>query len=446
MRPEAAHKILDRDNQPDIEDPSVPKIDKAPRPNGGTDTPIGDHDLIPPAMKGELGVLKLGAEELRTSTAAAPSTDAGKLILTVTEFLDSYAQSEYVVDGLFKRGFFYSFTAMTGGGKTAIALAIAELASNKTRRRKLGNHDVEHVRVLYIACENAEDVRERLIGMESKMDFDRKDLDMLVIDQVFDLEKNLNRIFKEVDDFGGNIGLAFIDTSAAMFQGADENNNTQMITHAKSQRKLCKLSGRPSVVALNHPTKIVSGPEFLLPRGGGGYLNETDGNFTAWAHGERLSRFHWTGKLRGPDFEPIIFRMPTVYTTKLADKKNRLMPTVAAEVATDAQVMETEEKAVFQENRLLAAMHKRPNGSLTEWAQDCEWFFPAKPGEPAQPYKSLVTRVLKRLTDDKRVKKTGRNYTIAKGEKDAAAKSKKDAAEKAASEAVIVPIVPNGAP
>src|SRR5258706_394911 len=42
--------------------PNKPKNEKAPRPNGGTDTQIGDHDLIPPEMKGELGVLKLGTE------------------------------------------------------------------------------------------------------------------------------------------------------------------------------------------------------------------------------------------------------------------------------------------------------------------------------------------------------------------------------------------------
>jgi hypothetical protein len=390
---------------------------------------------------------------LQSSTAAAPPADIGtntqpqgRLVLTMSKFLDGLAQSDYVIDGLLKRGFFYSFTAMTGGGKTAIALAIAELASNRKRRRRLGNHDVEHVRVLYIACENAEDVRERLIGMESKMDFDRADLDMFVIDKVFDLEKNMERIRKEVEEFGGNIGLVIIDTSAAMFQGADENNNPQMINHAKVQRRLCELPGRPCVVALNHPTKGAATPEQLLPRGGGGYLNETDGNFTAWAYGERLSRFHWTGKLRGPDFEPIVFRLPTIFSTKLADAKGRLMPTVMAEVATDAQVIETEEKAKFQETRLLTAMLNRPNGSLTEWAEDCGWMNQGKPGEVAQPNKSLVRRVMKRLTDTKRAEKIGNDYTLTRKAKDAAKKGAADGAGKAADGAGIVSIVSAGDP
>jgi RecA-family ATPase len=173
--------------------------------------------------------------------------------MTLAEFLAGFTPPDYVLDGILKRGFLYALTAMTGAGKTAIALLLAEIAANRKRRRKLGPHDVEHVRVVYIACENADDVRMRLIGMESKMDFNRDNLDMLIIDSVFDLEKNLDRIRKEVDDFGGKIGLVVIDTSAAMFQGDDDNNNIQALAHAKAQRKLCELPGRPCVLALVHP-------------------------------------------------------------------------------------------------------------------------------------------------------------------------------------------------
>jgi hypothetical protein len=317
-----------------------------------------------------------------------------------------------VVDGLFKRGFLYALTAMTGAGKTAIALLIAEIASNRKRRRKLGPHEVEHVRVVYIACENSEDVRMRLIGMEAKMDFERADLDMLVIDKVFDLGKNMDRIFKEVEDFGGTVGLVFIDTSAAMFQGADENDNPQMLAHAKLQRKLCDLPGRPCVISLCHPPKHVDRQDLLLPRGGGAYLNEVDGNFTAWAHGERMTRLHWTGKLRGPDFEPIEFRLPTIYTTNLVDSKGRAMPTVMAEVIGETEIAEIEQKSEFQDARLLRAILERPDGSIADWARHCGWLYSAKPGEQQQPNKSLVQRVLKRLIDYKLIERDGRSYAL----------------------------------
>jgi AAA domain len=344
----------------------------------------------------------------------APETEQpkGPLIKTVADFLAGFVPPDYVLDGILKRAFLYSLTAMTGAGKTAIALLISEIASNKTRRRKLGPHEVEHVRVVYIACENAEDVRARLIGMEAKLGFDRANLDLLVIDTVFDLEKNLERIRKDVEAFGGNIGLVVIDTSAAMFQGDDDNNNVQALRHAKTQRKLCDLPGRPCVLALVHPIKHVDSPDKLLPRGGGAYLNEMDGNLTAWAHGDRMSRLHWTGKLRGVDFEPIEFRLPTIYSAKLADGKGRLIPTVMAEVASDEAIEEAEEKAAFQDKRLLVAMSDRPGGSIAQWAQDCGWTLTAKPGEQAKPHKSLVYRVLTRLVESSLVKKNGNTHSL----------------------------------
>jgi DnaB-like helicase N terminal domain/AAA domain len=370
------------------------------------------EDLRDAALVSDDPLLASKARDAFAEIAKAPDALDGRLLKTVAEFLADFVPPDYVVDGILKRGFLYSLTAMTGSGKTAIALLISEIASNRKRRRKLGPHEIEHVRVVYIACENAEDVRARLIGMEAKLDFDRNDLDLLIIDKVFDLEKNLDRIRKEVEAFGGDIGLVFIDTSAAMFQGDDDNNNVQALHHAKTQRKLCDLPGRPCVVALVHPIKHVDSPEKLLPRGGGAYLNEMDGNLTAWAHGERMSRLHWTGKLRGVDFEPIEFRLPTIFSTNLADRKGRLMPTVMAEIATDAAILEAEEKAAIQDKRLLLAIFDRPSGSIAQWALDCGWTMTAKPGEEARPYKSLVQRVLKRLTERALVKATGDGHSL----------------------------------
>jgi RecA-family ATPase len=131
---------------------------------------------------------------------------------------------------------------MTGAGKTAIALLLAIIASNRNQRGKFGPHEVERIRVVYVACENATDVRTRIIGMLDKLDLNRADLDLLVIDKVFDIEKNMDRIREEATAFG-DVGLIIIDTSAAMFQGNDENDNPLMLKHAKLQRQLCGLPG-----------------------------------------------------------------------------------------------------------------------------------------------------------------------------------------------------------
>jgi hypothetical protein len=238
-----------------------------------------------------------------------------------------------------------------------------------------------------------------------------------VIDKVFDLKKELQRIRKVVENFGGNVGLVVIDTSAAMFQGEDENNNQQALEHAKTQRKLCELPGRPCVVALAHPTKVVASAEHLLPRGGGAYLNEVDGNFTAWGHDGNLSTMSWAGKLRGPTFDPIEFRMREIRTPKLVDRKGRQMPTVAADVITDAEVNDIEVTNKRQEDQLLAAMVGSPHGSLSEWAIECGWF---QPKDKTAPYKALVQRVLKRLERAKLIQKYGRGYSVTKPGKSAA--------------------------
>jgi hypothetical protein len=323
------------------------------------------------------------------------------LVMTSSAFVQDFVPPDYVVDGLFMRGFFYSFTAMTGAGKTAIALMLAEMMSNRKRRRKLGNRDVEHVRVLYIACENADDVRMRLIGMEHYGRFDVADLDLLIIDSVFDLDRNMDRIVREVTAFG-DVGCVFIDTSAAMFQGDEENNNMAALAHAKSQRKLTeRLPGRPCVIALNHPTKQVQDARNLLPRGGGAYLNEVDGNFTAWAHDERMSVFSWAGKLRGPDFDPIEFRLPLINAPRLIDSRGRMLPTVVAIVADDNDVREIDERAEFQEQRLLAAMSDNPGKSLDVLTTVAGW-----------PNRQFTFRVMKRLEQQKLVTKQGRHYGL----------------------------------
>jgi hypothetical protein len=222
------------------------------------------------------------------------------------------------------------------------------------------------------------------------MGFDPEELDqtLLVIQSAGNLEKDMERIRSEVQAFG-DVVLVILDTSAALFVGDNENDPIQMLKHALKQRKLTMLPGRPCVIALNHPPKAASGPEQLLPRGGGGYLNETDGNFT-------------------------------LCTTALMDKRGRMLPTVMAQLVTDADLVASEEKLLFQDNRLLTAVRARPEGSIAEWAVDCGWMLRGKDGQPDAPYRSLVHRVLIRLVKDKMLTKEGRGYTLTKAGKAAA--------------------------
>jgi hypothetical protein len=88
------------------------------------------------------------------------------------------------------------------------------------------------------------------------------------------------------------------------------------------------MPGEPCVVVACHPVKNAN-DDSLIPRGGGAFLNEMDGNLTAKPASGSVE-IHWQGKIRGPDFAPISFLLKSVTHERLKDSKGRLIPTVVA--------------------------------------------------------------------------------------------------------------------
>jgi hypothetical protein len=349
-----------------------------------------------------------------------PPESAGTppIILTLSQFLAKFEAPDYLIDGLLQRHFLYSLTGMTGAGKTAIASLLAFLMSRRTPGQMFGPHAVEHGRVVYIAAENPLDVQMRFLALLSKFKLETDALDLLVIDNVQDLDKERVRIERDVRTFG-DVDLIIVDTSAAVFPGDDENSNPQMRAHAKRLRRLTELPGKPCVLVLCHPVKNATTQETLLPRGGGAFVAEVDGNLTLLAHDGHLADLHWTGKFRGPDFAPITFRTDTAYPPMLVDRKGRPLPTVVASFVTPEQAEVAQASAVSQEDALLAAMKDNPRGSLATWATACGWLIG---GDPTRPNKQLAFRVANRLKRDKLVTKEGREFLLTKAGMKAAGK------------------------
>src|SRR4029077_9721204 len=154
-------------------------------------------------------------------------------------------------------------------------------------------------------------------------------IDVHFIPGVFKISALQATIAVEVEKLGG-VALVVIDTTAAYFEGDEENSNTQAGAYARMQRSLIKtLPGGPTILALCHPVKNAA-DDNMLPRGGGAYLNEVDGNLTA-IQDDGVVHLHWQGKFSGPDFAPIAFNLRTVTHERLKDTKGRLIPTVIAE-------------------------------------------------------------------------------------------------------------------
>ena len=316
-----------------------------------------------------------------------------KLIQSSEEFTRGFVPPDYLWDGILLCGFVYSFTARTGEGKTAIMLALsAAIALNKL----FAGREVAQGRVLYFAGENPDDVRMRWIAMGQHKCFDTDTIDVHFIEGTFDIAKLEKKIRDEVGMLDGVV-LVVIDTGPAYFQGDDENDNPQMIAHARMMRRLKDLPGKPTVVTATHPVKNATNDN-LVPRGGGGFLNEMDGNLCAFKEDMTVTMHH-RGKFRGVEFEPMLFELEPVIARKLVDSKGRPIPTVIirdlskedqSEAASD---LRNDEDAIL----LLLKGRKVPT-SWTDIALALGWYTPKN-----QPNKSKVQRLISKLTKGKLV-------------------------------------------
>jgi hypothetical protein len=316
------------------------------------------------------------------------------LIVSSADFLKGFVPPNYLIDGLLQRGFIYSLTGDTGHGKTAIALLIAAHVALGTA---LGEHEVEQGRVLFLAGENPDDIRMRWMAMADTMKFDLDKIEVHFLPGVFKLSVIGPRIIAEVEKIGP-VALVVIDTSAAYFEGDDDNQNVQAGTHARRMRYILRqLPGLPTGLICAHPVKRAE-KDNLIPRGGGAFLAEVDGNLSCWKV-DSLATVHWQGKFRGPDFAPMPFLIQTVTTTGLKDSKGRLIPSVIAKTLSDEERATAAADARSDEDKILIKLAEVDGRmSLTALAERLYWT--TKDGKPN---KSRVRHTADRLKKDKMV-------------------------------------------
>jgi hypothetical protein len=321
-----------------------------------------------------------------TKDAADDETTAqtdGIPVLSGSEFVKDFVPPDYLLDGILQTGFLYSFTARTGDGKTTSALLLAFCVAGNAFFAGL---DCESGAVFFLAGENPDDVRIRWIGLRHAMGATIKELDIHFIPGVYRFPDIRAAIEKKVSEIGREPKLVIIDTSAAFFSGNEENSNTQLGGHAREMRKyFISLPGRPCVLVTTHPPKTPD-MDNLVPRGGGAFLAEVDGNLTAIKNGE-LVTIHWAGKFRGPDFDPITLAIETVNAPELVDKKGRQIPTVIA------RPVEDHEEKILTDQRgeneaTIRALGGGPILSRSKLAELCGW---VRDGHPDDNRARVVT-------------------------------------------------------
>jgi hypothetical protein len=366
---------------------------------------------------------KRGEKEIRRAYAKcdAAESDQGiiemfddppckNLIQTSEEFVAGFTSPDYLVEGTIQCSYIYSLTAKTGHGKTAVLLLLsAKLATGDL----FGGAVTKKGRVCYLAGENPDDIRARWLLASDVYQFDADSIDVHFIPGTYSIPEMFDRIKMEAEEVGG-FKLIIVDTSAAFFQGEEENNNSQSGGYARDLRKLTTLPGEPGVIVACHPVKNPS-KENLLPRGGGAFIAEVDGNLTLWSSSDKTTELHWCGKFRGPEFEPQSFKMEVRTTERVKDSKGKLMPSVVALPLTDNDTRIMIEEATSNENKVLMVLKEYSSASEADIARQLEWF-----NSNGEPLKSKVHRAKEKLKRWKLIVRKRNGWELTKeGQKEA---------------------------
>ena len=298
--------------------------------------------------------------------------------MSLSTMLQNYVPPDYLVDDLFKRGYVYSLTGLTGSGKTVVALYIAmQTALNAN----IGDRMVKGGRVAYFAGENPDDVTQRLTVMTDGMDLNAIPLTIMPYAGRDEAEIAIAELIHDRQE----IALVVIDTSTAYFDGEDENNNIAFLQHAKWLRSIStRVPGNPTVLVCCHPIKNAT-EDNMLPRGGSAFVNEMDGNLACIKNGD-LTVISQHGKYRDVYFPPI---------TTASGKK---IWSVICHVATPQEEANHQFEMTTQDRQVLKVLADNPEMVQREIAKQLFWFLNSnnESGQPEGDHKK-VGQVQKRL-------------------------------------------------
>jgi AAA domain len=279
------------------------------------------------------------------------------------DFLKEYVPLIYAFDGLLPSGSLYGVTAKRSGGKTAFLQATA--LSTITGKDLIG-FVPEPGRVAYIVLENPTDFRMKLAvnayihGADHAMLNDN----LAVLDMRLPHAEIMAQLRADAEEYGP-LRLVCYDTFQAGFEGAQFNDNAEVLKHAQQLRMFTELPGNPAAFVACHPIKNAS-KDNLEPYGGGATMNEFDGNVTFWNEGGVIELSH--NKVRGPEFETRFFRIEMLGSPEILDSKGRcpLLPVIRPMSLDSA-----EQKAKIAGDMNMALLRiilSEPNGTQRQWA------------------------------------------------------------------------------
>jgi DNA-binding PadR family transcriptional regulator len=154
----------------------------------------------------------------------------------------------------------------------------------------------------------------------------------------------------------------------------------------------------------------------LLPRGGGAFLAEVDGNLVGIKEsGSNVIEITTHGKFRGPEFTPCSFKLVSGQSDKLVDSKGKKIWSVTAQPIDEDEKERIEQSGGHHQNDLLRTMLDHPGMSIRAMAEKLHWITIS-----GEPNKNHVNRMLFDLEKQKLVKKERKIYVLTPKGKDVA--------------------------
>ena len=197
--------------------------------------------------------------------------------LSLAAFLAASKPPVFLVEPMIQRSYLYTLTALTFHGKTTLLILLAICVA--IGKAFAGCH-TRQGRVVYFAGENPDDVAQKFLVACDYWGLDPAQLPITIVPGAFDLAADMDEAIAcaEAD---GPVVLCIVDTSAAYRFDESEDDNQTSKQWGQWLRQFLRMKGNPATIVAAHPIKHARAKADLLPRGGGGFLNEIDGNLSS---------------------------------------------------------------------------------------------------------------------------------------------------------------------
>ena len=230
-------------------------------------------------------------------------------------FLADLKPLEYLIDGLLPSGVTYSLTGHAGHGKTTLAL---QFALSVATGEMFGHRKTSQGSVLIMAGENPYNVKWQYAAALAARSLKPEDVPIYFVQGRFSI-KEWTDVLRAKLAAMPDLKLIIVDSLQAFFEGDNDNDNTQMVEMAHKMRRLCDIPQRPAQIIIAHPAGKTPQKDNLVPRGGGAFLNEIDGNLTVWSQDASSQTLHHSQKFRGAGFDPMEWVMEVRQFDHLTD-------------------------------------------------------------------------------------------------------------------------------